>query len=109
MLPEFQRHGIGSQLVPEGLDACRGLGHRIVVVLGHPDYYPRFGFDTAPRLGVRSPFPAQDEAFMVLTLVPGARGGVSGMAPFPHASVICSFAPQSVHPRRPDLERVAQA
>src|SRR6478735_1441522 len=44
VLPECQRRGIGSALVREGLAVCRGAGHRIVVVLGHPDFYHRFGF-----------------------------------------------------------------
>jgi putative acetyltransferase len=44
VLPEFQRKGIGSRLVHSGLEACRTMGHEIVVVLGYPHYYPRFGF-----------------------------------------------------------------
>src|SRR5215204_5594172 len=45
--PSFQRRGIGTRLVGAGLRACAGQGHRIVVVLGHPEYYPRFGFSAA--------------------------------------------------------------
>src|SRR5262245_66383487 len=44
VLPEYQKLGIGSTLVQEGLEVCRGAGYRIVVVLGHPHFYPRFGF-----------------------------------------------------------------
>src|SRR5687767_1467058 len=44
VVPELQKRGIGSELMRRGLDACREAGHRIVVVLGHPEYYPRFGF-----------------------------------------------------------------
>ena len=42
VVPDYQRHGIGSRLVREGLDRLRALGERIVIVVGHPDYYPRF-------------------------------------------------------------------
>ena len=46
VLPEYQRRGIGSQLIQTALDACREQGHRIVVVLGHPHFYQRFGFSS---------------------------------------------------------------
>ena len=81
--PEFQNQGIGSQLVRDGLERCRTLGHRIVVVVGHPNYYPRFGFCPARARGLEAPFPVPDEAFMVLELVPGALDGVAGMVRFP--------------------------
>ncbi len=53
VLPECQRRGIGAQLVRAGLDECRRLGCEIVVVLGHPEYYPRFGFIPAHKKGLR--------------------------------------------------------
>jgi putative acetyltransferase len=62
VLPEHQRHGVGSALVRRGLELCREQGHRIVVVLGHPDYYPRFGFSSERALPLEAPFPR--EAFM---------------------------------------------
>jgi len=77
--PEFQKKGIGSELVRYGLEQCRRLGHKIVVVIGHPDYYPRFGFSSARAEGLEVPFPVPDEAFMALELVPGALSGISGM------------------------------
>lgn len=82
VLPEFQRQGIGSALVRTGLDECRRQGHEIVVVLGHPDYYPRFGF--CPNLAERlvSPFPGGD-AFMALELMAGALNGVTGRVLYP--------------------------
>jgi len=81
--PEFQNQGIGSQLVRRGIERCRTLGHRIVVVVGHPTYYPRFGFSPARARGLEAPFPVPDEAFMVLELAPGALDGVAGMIRFP--------------------------
>jgi putative acetyltransferase len=76
VLPSRQRLGIGSLLVREGLRACRESGHRIVVVLGHPECYPRFGFSAKMGVRLRSPF--SGPAFMALELVPGALDGVEG-------------------------------
>jgi putative acetyltransferase len=84
--PQFQRRGIGSQLVEKGLEHCRTFGHQIVIVVGHPDYYARFGFSSARAKGLEVPFPVPDEAFMVLELTQGALDSISGMilysAPF---------------------------
>jgi putative acetyltransferase len=80
VLPGHQRKGIGGRLVRAGLDRCRDTGHTRVIVLGHPDYYPRFGFEPAGRHGIVSEYDAPDEAFMVLALVDGALDGVSGTA-----------------------------
>lgn len=81
--PARQREGIGSQLVQAGLSKCRELGHSIVVVLGHPYYYRRFGFQPASQFGVQAPFPVPDEAFMVLELQPGALRNVTGTVRYP--------------------------
>jgi putative acetyltransferase len=83
VLPACQRQGIGSALIHQGLDACRQKGHRIAIVVGHPAYYPRFGFEAASRHRLRYPFPCPDEVFMALALVPGALEGVSGIVRFP--------------------------
>src|SRR5437868_14440298 len=56
VLPEWQNQGVGSLLVKAGLDECRRLGHQAVVVLGHADYYPRFGFVPASRFHIRSEY-----------------------------------------------------
>jgi putative acetyltransferase len=77
--PEWQRRGIGSQLVRAGLDVCRQQGIGLVVVLGHPEYYPRFGFVVARQMGLSSEYQVRDEAFMVLELSPGALRGRSGL------------------------------
>ncbi len=83
--PRFQYRGVGTALVREGLAACRKAGHRIVVVLGHPDYYGRFGFTSATDRGVHPPFEIQPGALMALELVPGALAGVNGTVHYPPA------------------------
>ncbi|HEX5793629.1 MAG TPA: N-acetyltransferase [Rheinheimera sp.] len=74
----LQHQGIGSALVRAGLELCRQQGAAAVVVLGHPAYYPRFGFTPARRFSIRSPWQVPDEAFMLLELLPGALQGKSG-------------------------------
>ncbi len=81
--PEFQNQGIGSKLVKQGLEECQSLGHKVVVVIGHPNYYTRFGFSSATAKGLKAPFPVPDEAFMVLELVSGALDEISGMIKYP--------------------------
>jgi putative acetyltransferase len=81
--PDFQRPGIGSQLIREGLSACDRAGYGYVVVLGEPALYRRFGFDRADLRGLGNEFGA-DDAFMVLELRDGAiprRGGVARFGP----------------------------
>jgi putative acetyltransferase len=75
--PGRQRSGIGSALVREGLRRCALLAE-IVVVLGHADYYPRFGFRSAWERGLRYRSEVFDPSFFVLELKPGALSGVSG-------------------------------
>jgi putative acetyltransferase len=83
--PEFQKQGIGSKLVRQGLERCRNLGYKVVIVVGHPNYYPRFGFTTARAKGLDAPFLVPDEAFVVIELAPGALNGISGMVIYPPA------------------------
>jgi len=82
VLPAHQRQGVGSQLVKSGLEECRQLGHEIVVVLGHPEYYPRFGFAPCKPRGIGCEFEAPDEAWMVLELREGALAGRDGTVKF---------------------------
>jgi putative acetyltransferase len=77
--PEWQRRGVGSALVREGLAACRAAGHDVVVVVGHPAYYPRFGFVPARPAGLLSEPTFPDEAFMVAELTPAALRGRRGV------------------------------
>ena len=61
------------------LDACRKALHESVVVLGHPEYYPRFGFTPASRHGIKSEYDVRDEVFMIMELREGALAGRSGI------------------------------
>jgi len=85
VLAEHQNAGVGSQLVRRGLDACRRLGHRLVVVVGHPEFYPRFGFRPTSRRGLRLPFDVPDEAFLLWEAVPDNPSEIAGMVEFPPA------------------------
>lgn len=78
VLPSRQRQGVGSTLVREGLERCRQLDAAAVVVLGHPAYYPRFGFHPAIRLSLRTEYDVPDEVFMVRELREGSLMGISG-------------------------------
>jgi putative acetyltransferase len=80
VVPARQRSGIGSALVREGLARCRDAGAGAVVVLGHPEFYPRFGFVPASRFGLRCEYEVPDEAFMALEQTPGALAGRAGLA-----------------------------
>lgn len=76
--PEAQRQGVGSRLVQAGLDACRALRTELVFVLGHPEYYPRFGFKPAADSGFHYKDKKLTEFFFVLELTKGAASGLSG-------------------------------
>lgn len=76
VLPEHQRCGAGGAAVRAALAEAARRGERLVVVLGHPAYYPRFGFVRASSLGVSAGFEVPDEALMALVL-----GGSSGPVP----------------------------
>ena len=76
VIPSHQRRGIGSSLIREGLRACREAGHRVVIVLGHPEFYPRFGFSATLAEPLHSPY--SGPAFMAVELVPGSLEGVEG-------------------------------
>ncbi len=79
VLPEHQRAGVGSQLIRAGLDACRQHGYSAVVVVGHPEDYPRFGFEPAHTRGLTLPdFDVPDDVFMVIELEAGVRERLRG-------------------------------
>ena len=83
VLPAYQRQGIGGRLIRQGLDLLRSEGEHIVIVVGHPEYYPRFGFSRQKARFLESPFPL--EAFMAIELSPGALEGIQGKVKYPPA------------------------
>lgn len=80
VLPARQRGGVGGALIRQGLEECRVQGIQGVIVLGHAEYYPRFGFVPASRLGLRSEYEVPDEVFMAMELAPGALQYKAGIA-----------------------------
>ncbi|UZJ31574.1 GNAT family N-acetyltransferase [Streptomyces endophytica] len=85
VLPAHQKSGAGSAVIRALLDAARAAGERTALVLGHPPYYPRFGFaPAASRFGILPPHPWPDEAFLALSLdgSPPPRGTVRYATPF---------------------------
>jgi putative acetyltransferase len=83
VLPSHQRRGIGGELINRGLDELCSMEEKVVLVLGHEHYYPRFGFSSAAARNLSSPFPP--EAFMALELADGALDGVVGKVSYPAA------------------------
>jgi putative acetyltransferase len=78
VLPEWQKSGLGIHLCRAGIEACRERSAPFLVVLGHPTYYPRFGFVPAMRFGLTFGEMPPRDSFMALELVPGALAGVAG-------------------------------
>jgi len=85
VLPRYQRSGVGKRLVREGLARARELGHRSVVVVGHPQYYPRFGFVPASRWKIKAPFEVPDDAFLALEIRKGTLDEAGGLVEYPAA------------------------
>lgn len=79
VLPSWQKKGIGSKLVEEGIKYCRQSGYSAVVVLGHPEYYPRFGFVPSVRYGIKSEYDVPDNVFMVKELKKDALANCRGI------------------------------
>jgi putative acetyltransferase len=82
VLPEYQRQGIGSQLVRAGIEALKQADCPFVILVGHPTYYPRFGFEPAKQYGIKSEWAVPDDAFMVLVLDEKQRDSLSGIATY---------------------------
>ena len=85
VMPAHQRKGIGSALVRAGLEQCKQLGFVAVVVLGHPEYYPRFSFSPSSRFGIECEYDVPDEVFMAMELQPNALHGSTGKVKY-HAA-----------------------
>lgn len=82
VLPSDQKQGIGARLTTAGIEACRNAGYNAMVVLGHPEYYSRFGFVPASRFGIKSEYDVPDEVFMAMELTPRALSGCAGVAKY---------------------------
>jgi predicted N-acetyltransferase YhbS len=83
VLPELQGLGIGSQLIENGLAKAKKMGHKSVIVLGHADFYPKFGFTPASKFKISCPFEVSDEVFMALELEKDSLASVSGCVEYP--------------------------
>lgn len=81
--PDFQHQGIGSQLIIEGLKRATHLGYEHVIVLGHKDYYPKFGFSMAASWNIRCPFEVPDDHFMAKELVLNSLKNINGIVEYP--------------------------
>ena len=82
--PEFQDHGIGRALVEAGIEACLAGGCEIMVTLGHPDYYGRFGFTSAVEEGISYIGQDFDPFFLVKELVEGTLEKYQGEVKYHH-------------------------
>ena len=84
VLPEFQRQGIGSQLVEAGNQKLKDMGYPFIIVVGHAEFYPRFGFTPASKYNIRCEWDLPGEVFMIAVLNPLTTQGVSGLAKYRH-------------------------
>lgn len=78
VLPEFQKRGIGARLIHKGIQTAMEIGFNSVIVLGHEEYYPKFGFQPARKWNIKAPFEVASNAFMALELVRGGLSNTSG-------------------------------
>ncbi|WP_264551749.1 GNAT family N-acetyltransferase [Flavobacterium sp. N2038] len=85
VLPEFQGKGIGSKLILYGHDVAKKLGYKSVILLGHQDYYPRFGYEVCEKYHINMPFDVPAENCMVIALTEDGLKGVSGEVVYPKA------------------------
>lgn len=80
--PLYQKQGIGSMLVTDGLERAKVLGFLSVIVLGDPNYYSRFGFQKASKWHIQCPFEVPEEAFMAIELAEGALQEKKGVVDY---------------------------
>jgi len=85
VLPEFQGKGIGSKLVLYGHEIAKSLGYKSVILLGHQDYYPRFGYELCEKYNIKMPFDVPAENCMVIALTEDGLKDVSGEVVYPKA------------------------
>ncbi|AQX10445.1 GNAT family N-acetyltransferase [Elizabethkingia ursingii] len=85
VLPEYQGKGIGGKLIETAHKKAKELGFGSVILLGHENYYPRFGYEIAKKYGIKLPFEVPDENCMAIELIKGALEGVEGTVVYPKA------------------------
>jgi len=83
VIPEFQKKGIGSELVKKGIKMAKKLGFDSIIVIGHKEYYPKFGFQRASKWNIKCPFEVPDEVFMAIELTEKAFEGKAGTVEYP--------------------------
>ena len=81
--PEFQKSGIGEQLIRRGFEVAKELGFKSVIVLGHEHYYPRFGFESADKWNIKAPFEVPSNVFMAIELEKNGLKNISGTVIYP--------------------------
>lgn len=85
--PKFQGMKIGKALIEKALNKAKEMGFESVVVLGHENYYPKFGFEVASKFGIKAPFEVPDEVFMAIELKEGKLKNVSGIVEYSSAFI----------------------
>lgn len=83
VIPEYQKQGIGGKLIKIGHDLAGNMGYKGIILVGHPGYYPRFGYIPADNFKIKLTFDAPREAFMALELKKGSLSGIEGEVIFP--------------------------
>ncbi len=83
VIPEFQKQGIGTKLIKKGIEKAKELGFDSIIVLGHKEYYPKFGFTRALKWSIKCPFEVPDEAFMAIELTERAFEDKAGTVKYP--------------------------
>ncbi len=83
VIPEFQKQGIGGKLIKKGIEKAKELGFDSIIVLGHKEYYPKFGFQRASKWSIECPFEVPDEAFRAIELTEKAFEGKAGTVQYP--------------------------
>ena len=83
VLPKYQNMGVGGQLIKYGFQKASAFGYQSVIVLGHEDYYPRFGFSPASQWNITCPFEVPENIFMGIELIEGGLTGVNGVVEYP--------------------------
>ena len=83
VIPDLQKKGIGTELINKGMKKAKEMGFDSIIVLGHSEYYPKFGFQKASKWNITCPFGVPDEAFMAIELIEKALDGKSGTVKYP--------------------------